>query len=42
MKVGGVTIARIRNGMLVEGWNNFDVMGMLQQLGAAPPPAGRW
>ena len=42
MRVGGVTIARIQNGKLVEGWNNFDQMGMLQQLGAAPPPAGRW
>jgi steroid delta-isomerase-like uncharacterized protein len=40
--VSGMTIARIQNGKLVEGWNNFDVMGMMQQLGAAPPPARRW
>ena len=38
MRVGGMTIARIRNGQLVEGWNNFDALTMLQQLGAMPAP----
>lgn len=29
----GVSIVRVRNGKLVEGWNNFDFMKMYQQLG---------
>jgi steroid delta-isomerase-like uncharacterized protein len=33
MKVTGMTIVRLRDGMLVEGWNNFDVLGMHQQVG---------
>jgi len=33
MKVTGMSIARIRNGQIVEGWNNFDVLGMHQQVG---------
>ena len=42
MHVGGMTIARIRDGRLVEGWNNFDVMRMMQQLGVLPPPPAKW
>ena len=34
----GITIFRIANGKLVEGWSNPDLLGMLQQLGAAPKP----
>ncbi|HXT69326.1 MAG TPA: ester cyclase [Vicinamibacterales bacterium] len=29
----GMTIVRVQNGQLVEGWNQFDQFGMLQQLG---------
>jgi hypothetical protein len=29
---------RVRNGQLVEGWNSFDQLGLLQQLGAVPTP----
>ena len=29
----GMGCIRVRNGKLVEGWNNFDQLGMLQQLG---------
>ena len=29
----GVTIARVENGNIVEGWNNFDFLTMYQQLG---------
>ncbi len=32
----GMTMARIANGRFVEGWNNFDQLGMLQQLGVMP------
>jgi steroid delta-isomerase-like uncharacterized protein len=30
----GMTIARVRDGKIVEAWNNFDFMSMHQQLGA--------
>jgi steroid delta-isomerase-like uncharacterized protein len=41
----GICIGRIRDGKIVEAWNNFDFMTMFQQLGAlqtlAPaPPEG--
>ena len=29
----GMTFARVEHGKLVEGWNTFDQLGMLQQLG---------
>jgi steroid delta-isomerase-like uncharacterized protein len=35
----GMTIARIENGKLVEGWNVFDRLGMLQQCGVVNLPA---
>jgi len=38
----GMTFARVRDGQIVEAWNNFDFMSMFQQLGAlqtvAPEP----
>ena len=34
----GMGFARFRNGQLVEGWNNFDELGMLQQLGVVQRP----
>jgi steroid delta-isomerase-like uncharacterized protein len=30
----GMVLARIENGKIVEAWNNFDFMGMYQQVGA--------
>ena len=37
--VTGITIQRIGNaGKIVEGWTNWDALGMLRQLGAAPTP----
>jgi steroid delta-isomerase-like uncharacterized protein len=30
----GITIVRVRDGKIVEAWNNFDFMAMHQQLGA--------
>jgi steroid delta-isomerase-like uncharacterized protein len=36
--MSGITIFRIANGKLVEGWNKPDLLGMLQQLGAVPAP----
>lgn len=34
----GMTIARIQGGKIVEGWNNFDQLGMLMQLGVVTLP----
>ena len=34
----GMTFARVENGKIVEGWNNFDQLGMFQQLGAIAAP----
>lgn len=40
VRFSGVTFMRVENGMLVEGWNVFDQLGMLQQLGVTQlPPA---
>jgi steroid delta-isomerase-like uncharacterized protein len=36
--ITGITIERKVDGKTVEGWNNFDQLGMLQQLGVIPVP----
>jgi steroid delta-isomerase-like uncharacterized protein len=38
VKFTGMVIVRVENGKLVEGWNVFDQLGMLQQLGVVPGP----
>lgn len=37
--VTAITIIQFANGQLSHGWNNWDQLGMLQQLGMAPGPA---
>jgi steroid delta-isomerase-like uncharacterized protein len=39
VRVEGIVIARIDQGRIVEGWNSWDQLGLLQQLGALPAPA---
>jgi steroid delta-isomerase-like uncharacterized protein len=40
--VTGITIQRFdAGGQIVEGWTSWDMLGLLQQLGVAPQPAGR-
>jgi len=39
IEMTGITIFRVANGKLIEGWTNEDVLGMMQQLGAVPMPA---
>jgi steroid delta-isomerase-like uncharacterized protein len=34
----GMEIVRISGGKLAEGWENYDLMGMMQQLGVIPSP----
>ena len=34
----GTTIVRFKDGKIVERWANVDELGLLQQLGVAPPP----
>jgi steroid delta-isomerase-like uncharacterized protein len=35
----GMVFLRVKNGKIVEGWNNFDQLGMLQQLGVTSLPS---
>ena len=35
----GVTILRVQDDQIVEGWNCFDFLRMYQQMGATPLPA---
>lgn len=35
----GMAIHRIADGQIVESWNNWDALGLLQQLGALPQSA---
>ena len=36
--VTGMSIVRIRDGKIVEAWNNWDMLGLMQQIGAIAPP----
>lgn len=38
--VTGCGMDRIRDGVIVESWNNGDTLGMLMQIGAIPAPEG--
>lgn len=38
MTVTGIDIFRIAGGKIVEFWQNWDQLGMMQQLGVVPPP----
>jgi steroid delta-isomerase-like uncharacterized protein len=34
--ISGVSIARLANGKIAEGWVNWDALGLMQQLGVVP------
>jgi steroid delta-isomerase-like uncharacterized protein len=38
VRTGGISIVRIAEGKLVEGWDSWDQLGMLRQIGAYPQP----
>ena len=40
VKVDGIWMQRIAGGKVAESWNCWDMLGLLQQLGAAPPIGG--
>ncbi len=40
IKALGIIFARTENGQIVEDWTLMDQIGILQQLGLVPPPAG--
>jgi steroid delta-isomerase-like uncharacterized protein len=38
VRITGITIARIVDGKIIEGWDNWDQLAMLQQIGAYQQP----
>jgi steroid delta-isomerase-like uncharacterized protein len=36
ISITGISIARIVNGKITESWNNWDALGLMQQLGVVP------
>ena len=38
--LGGITLMRFAGGRVVERWSCADMLGLLVQLGAVPPPEG--
>lgn len=38
IRVTGITIARFVSGKIVEGWDNWDRLGMMEQIGAYSAP----
>jgi steroid delta-isomerase-like uncharacterized protein len=38
VRLSGIVISRFVNGKWAEDWANWDTLGMLQQIGAAPVP----
>ena len=36
--VTGMSMARLRDGVMVEGWNNWDTMALMQQISPQPAP----
>ena len=38
MEITGISIERISEGKVVESWDSYDAMGMMQQLGHIPSP----
>jgi hypothetical protein len=40
IRMRGIDFFRLADGKLAEGWIDYDVLGMLQQMGAVVAPAG--
>lgn len=39
-EITGITIDRFAEGKIVESWSNYDLLGLMQQIGAVPSPEG--
>jgi len=39
-RISGIDITRFENGQSTEHWGQWDVAGLMVQLGVAPPPPG--
>jgi steroid delta-isomerase-like uncharacterized protein len=40
VRVEGIIVFRVSKGQFVEGWNSWDQLGLLRQIGVLPAPAG--
>ena len=40
IRVAGIVVIRISKGQFVEGWNSWDQLGLLRQIGALPTAPG--
>jgi len=40
VRVAGIVVIRISKGQFVEGWNSWDQLGLLRQIGALPGTGG--
>ena len=40
IRIAGIVVVRIANGQIVEGWNSWDQLGLLRQIGALPAQKG--
>jgi len=38
VQISGITIVRIRDGKIIEGWDNWDQLAMMQQIAAFEQP----
>jgi steroid delta-isomerase-like uncharacterized protein len=41
VRIEGIVVVRIANGQIIEGWNSWDQLGLLRQIGALPAQKGR-
>ena len=40
VRIAGIVLVRISGGQIVEGWNSWDQLGLLRQVGAISAPKG--
>ena len=41
VRIAGIVLVRVSGGQLVEGWNSWDQLGLLRQIGALPAAGGQ-
>jgi len=41
VSIRGIVMVRVAGGKIVEGWNSWDQLGLLRQIGALNNPAGK-